>query len=133
MLVGPITKRAVQRFHRDMCNYLLCISNVHTSLWQASEWGTRGLQGMFPCCKKHFPSDPKLCLWIIKAIVLVHNFRTNYVGYRQIQTVFLPEYVWIENLQGYDRIAQYYFRPGENDSEADGDNENGGVGNSDEE
>jgi hypothetical protein len=81
----------------------------------------RGLQGTFPRCKKRLPSDPKLCHWVIKAIVLVHNFRTNYVGYRQIQTVFLPEYVWIENLQGYDRIAQYYFCPGDYDSEVDGD------------
>ena len=25
----------------------------------------------------------------------------------------------VENLEGYDRIAQYYFRPGEYDSEVD--------------
>ena len=45
----------------------------------------------------------------------------EYIGYNQIQTVFDPEYVWCENLQGYDRISQYYFRPGEYDSEIDGD------------
>ena len=65
---------------------------------------------------------------MIESIVLVHNFRTNYVGYSQIQTVFGPEYVRVENLQGYDRIAQYYFRPGEYDSDADGDDDNGGDG-----
>jgi hypothetical protein len=81
----------------------------------------RGLQGTFPCCKKRLPSDPKLCRRVIEAIVLMHNFRTNYVGYSQIQTVFLPEYARIKNLQGYDQIAQYYFRPGDYDSKVDGD------------
>ncbi len=62
--------------------------------------------------------------------MLVHNFRTDYVGYNQIQTVFDPEYVRVENLEDYDRISQYYFRPGDYDSEVDGDgtdndNENG--------
>jgi hypothetical protein len=52
--------------------------------------------------------------------MVVHNFRTNYVGYNQIKTVFNPEYVRVENLEGYDRIAQYYFRPGDYDSEVDG-------------
>ncbi len=51
-LVGPITKRAARRLHCDVRNYLLRIYNVHTSLWQASEWGTGGLQGTFPRCKK---------------------------------------------------------------------------------
>jgi hypothetical protein len=32
-LVGPITKRAVRRLHCNVRNYLLRISNVHTSLW----------------------------------------------------------------------------------------------------
>jgi hypothetical protein len=58
---------------------------------------------------------------VIEAIVLVHNFRTDYVGYSQIQTVFLPEYVRIKNLQGYDQIAQYYFHPGDYNSKVDGD------------
>jgi hypothetical protein len=53
--------------------------------------------------------------------MLVHNFRTDYIGYSQIQTVCLPEYVWIKNLQGYDQIIQYYFGPGDYDSKVDGD------------
>ncbi len=62
--------------------------------------------------------------------MLIHNFRTDYIGYNQIQTVFDPEYVWVENLEGYDCISQYYFCPGDYDSEVDGDgtdndNENG--------
>jgi hypothetical protein len=79
------------------------------------------LQGTFPCCKKPLPSDPALCRLVIEAFVLVHNFRTYYVGYSQIQTVFLPVYVWVENLQGYNKIAQYYFCPGDYDSKVDGD------------
>ena len=51
-LVGPVTKRHAQRLHKDVCDYLLRLSNVHTSLRQASEWGMRGLKGTFPCCKK---------------------------------------------------------------------------------
>jgi hypothetical protein len=53
--------------------------------------------------------------------VLVHNFIIGYVGYSKIQTVFLPEYVQIKNLQGYGRIAQYYFHPGDYNSKVDGD------------
>ena len=37
--------------------------------------------------------------------------------------MFDPEYVCVANLHGYDRIAQYYFRPGEYDSEVDGDDD----------
>ena len=81
----------------------------------------RGLQGTFPRCKKRLPSDSFLRRLVIEAIVLVRNYRTEYIGYNQIQTVFDPEYVRCENLQGYDRISQYYFRPGEYDSEIDGD------------
>ena len=47
-LVGPVTKRAARRLHRDLRDYYLRVSNVHTSLRQASEWGMRGLQGTFP-------------------------------------------------------------------------------------
>jgi hypothetical protein len=56
-LVGPVTKRATRRLHRDVRDYLLRISNVRTSLRQASEWGMHGLQGTFPRCKKRLPSD----------------------------------------------------------------------------
>jgi hypothetical protein len=46
------------------------------------------------------------------------------------KTVFDPEYVRCENVQGYDHISQYYFRPGEYDIEIDGDgNESDGGSN----
>jgi hypothetical protein len=76
----------------------------------------RGLQGTFPRCKKRLPSNSASRRLVIEAIVLLHNFRTEIVGYNQIKTVFDPEYARIESLQGYDRIAQYYFRPGEYDT-----------------
>jgi hypothetical protein len=79
----------------------------------------RGLQGTFPCCKKRLPSDSAQRRLVPEAIVLVHNFQTEYVVYSQIKSVFDPEYVCVENLQRYDRIAHYYFRPGEYDSEVD--------------
>jgi hypothetical protein len=47
-LVGPVSKRAARRLHGDVRDCLLRISNVHMSLRQASEWGTRGLQATFP-------------------------------------------------------------------------------------
>ncbi len=56
-LVGPVTKRAMRCLHCGIRDYLFWISNVHTSLRQASEWGMRGLQGTFPRCKKRLPSD----------------------------------------------------------------------------
>ncbi len=121
MLVGPVTKRAARRLHCDIRDYYLRISNIHTSLRQASEWGMRGLQGTFPRCKKRLPSESDKRRLVLEAIVLVHNFRTDYVGFSQIKTVFDPEYVRIENLEGYDRIAQYYFRPGDYNTDDDDD------------
>ena len=92
-LVGPVTKRAARCLHCDVCDYILWISNDHTSLWQASEWGMCGLQGTFPRCKKCLPSDSVQQRLVLEAIVLVHNFRTEYVGYSQIKSVFDPKYV----------------------------------------
>jgi hypothetical protein len=65
---------------------------------------------------------------VIDAIVLVHNFQTYHVGYIQIKTVFDPEYERVANLKGYNRITQYYFCPGDYDSEVDG---SGGESNDD--
>jgi hypothetical protein len=68
---------------------------------------------------------------VLEAIVIVHNCRTNYVGYSQFKTVFKSEYVCVENLEGYDRIAQYYFCPGDYDSEVDGSRGDSNDDNSD--
>ena len=79
----------------------------------------RRLQVTFPCCKSCLPSDSLQRCLVLEAIILVHNFCTNYVGYSQIKTVFDSKYVRCKNLYGYDRIAQYYFRPGDYDSKVD--------------
>jgi hypothetical protein len=108
-LVGPITKRAARRLHLDVQDYLLKISNAHTLLWQASKWGMCGLQGTFPRWKKRLPGNHEQRQLVIEAIVLVHNYWTEMVGFNQINTVFDPGYVWIQNLHGYNRIALYHF------------------------
>jgi len=88
----------------------------------------RGLQGTFLCWKKRLPSDHFQRRLVIEAIVLIHNYRTELVGFNQINTVFDSEYVRIHNLEGYDRIAQYYFRPGEYNSDNNDDgNSDGSV------
>jgi len=73
ILVGPISKRSARRLHRDVRDYLLKISNVHTSLRQASEWGMRGLQGTFPHLKRRLPSDDNKRKKVLESIVYVHN------------------------------------------------------------
>ena len=45
---------------------------------------------------------------MVESIILIHNFRTEIVGSNQIITVFDPEYEHYINLEGYDRIRQYY-------------------------
>ncbi len=83
-----------------MRDNLIHLSNVYISLRQASEWGMRGLQGTF---------------------ILVTNFRMELVGHSQISEVFGPEYERVLNINGYDRIRQYYLQPGdyETDDEAE--------------
>ena len=129
ILVGPIPERSARRLHSSVRDNLLRLSNVYTSLRQASEWGMRGLQGSFPRCKKRLPSDKNKRRRVIECIVLVHNFRTAVVGHNQITTVFAPEYERVININGYDRIRQYYLQPGdyETDDEAELMEENFGA------
>ena len=102
ILVGPISKRTARGLHRDVHDYLLKISNIYTSLRQASEWGMRGLQGTFPRLKSRLPSDKTKQQLVLEAIVFIHNLRTDIVGMNQIKTVFFPEYEQIHALEGYD-------------------------------
>ena len=90
--MGPISRRTARGLHRDVRDYLLKISNIHTSLWQASKWGMRGLQGSFPRLKRRLPSDNNMRRLVLEAIVFIHNLRTDIVGKNQIKTVFFPEY-----------------------------------------
>jgi hypothetical protein len=48
ILVGPIPERSARQLHSTVRDNLIHLSNVYTSLRQASEWGMRGLQGTFP-------------------------------------------------------------------------------------
>ena len=126
ILVGPVPERSARQLHRDVHNRMLELSNVYTSLCQASEWGMRGLQGTFPRCKKRLPSNSFQRKQVIESIDYVHNFRTELVGFNQIQTVFDPEYERYQTLEGYDRISQYYLRPGDYNTDDDNDDDNFG-------
>jgi hypothetical protein len=105
-----------------MRDYYLKVSNVHTSLRQASEWGMRGLQGSFTCCKKRLPSYATKQRLVIEGIILVHNYHTHTVGQNQIKAVFNSEYALVVNLEGYDHIFQYYFCPGNYNTDSNNDN-----------
>ena len=109
ILVGPYTKKQVEKLSPLLRPHLLMQSNVYTSLRQASEWGMRGLQGSFPRCKKRLPGNTLKRKRVIESIVLTHNLRTDLVGQNQIKTVFDPEYCCYVNISGYDRIKRYYF------------------------
>jgi len=109
VLVGPISHAQAYQLAPNLRPYLICLSNVYVSLHQASEWGMRGLQGTFPRCKKRLPGNPFTCKLVIQSIVLVHNFRTETVGFNQIRTVFDPQYEMYISLSGYDRIRRFYF------------------------
>ena len=73
--------------------------------------------------KRRLPSDNNKRRLVLEAIVFIHNLQTEIVGKNQIKTVFNPEYERIHALEGYDCIRQYYFEPGEYDTDND-DNEN---------
>ena len=47
ILVGPTPERSARKLHSTVRDNLIRLSNVYTSLRQASEWGMRGLQGTF--------------------------------------------------------------------------------------
>ena len=91
-----------------MRQMLLQRHNMYVSLRQSSEWGMRALQGTFSRLKYRLPSDKLKRKYIIGSIVLLHNFRTHYVGLNQIATVFNPLYEQYVNIDNYDRIARYY-------------------------
>ena len=55
----------------------------------------------------------------MESIILIHNFRTEILGLNQIKTVFDSEYKKDINLEGYDRIRQYYLRPDDFELEID--------------
>ena len=81
------------------------------------------MQGTFPRCKKRLPSDRVKRRLVIESIVFINNFRTHIVGLNQISTVFNPEYEQVINLDGYDRIRQYYLQSGDYETDEEGDDD----------
>jgi hypothetical protein len=106
--VGPMSQRTRDNLAPAMRQMLLQRHNMYVSLRQSSEWGMRALQGTFSRLKYRLPSDKLKRKYIIGSIVLLHNFRTHYVGLNQIATVFNPLYEQYVNIDNYDRIARYY-------------------------
>jgi hypothetical protein len=72
-----------------------------------------GLQGIFPHCKKHLPTDKDKRQTVLECIICVHNFQIELVGLNQISEVFNPKYKNVINVHGYDRIWRYYLEPGD--------------------
>lgn len=88
---------------------LLVRIHKYVSLRQSAEWGMRALQGTFTRLKSRLTSNNRMRKLIIETIVLLSNFRTAHVGLNQIATVFNPQYEQIINVDGYDRIARYFY------------------------
>ena len=106
--VGPISRRSLRKLSPIVKDLLIERSNIYVSLRQSSEWGMRSLQGSFSRLKSRLSSNKPWRHSVILCIVLLHNFRTEYVGLNQIATVFNPHYEQSINIYGYDRIARYY-------------------------
>ncbi len=116
-----MNEQSARRLQPAVREYMLRVSNVYTSLRQASEWGMRGLQGSFPHCKKCLPSNFRVRRLVIESIVLIHNFCTNIVGSNQIKPVFDPEYERFITLDGYDHISNYNLQQEDFEPNIDGD------------
>ena len=106
--VGPISKRHRRMIAPILRNDIMRRIEIYVSLRQASEWGMRALQGTFSRLKSRLTSNKTKRLLILLSVVLLHNFRTEYIGLNQIATVFNPEYEQYINFDGYDRIANYF-------------------------
>ena len=106
--VGPLSKRARAAIPVNERPMRIFLHERYVSLRQASEWGMRALQGTFTRLKSRLTSNKVKRYLIIYSIILLHNFRTEYVGFNQIATVFNAHYQQYINLNGYDRIARYF-------------------------
>ena len=106
--MGPLSRKRRRNLADDFAELLLTLCAVYISLRQASEWGMRALQGSFCRLKARLTSDKKARGDIIKTIILLHNFRTEFMGINQIATVFDPEHPQFINLDGYARLQRYF-------------------------
>jgi hypothetical protein len=117
ILVGPVSKKDAKRLSPILRNAILERANDHVSLRQASEWGMRGLQGTWPRIKSRLTSNSSKRRLIISCIILLNNYRTEYLGLNQITTVFNKHYEQYVNLDGYDRISRYFHDYDEEDDD----------------
>jgi hypothetical protein len=106
--VGPISKKAKRKLAPMLRDLIMRKSGIFTSLRQAAEWGMRALQGSFSRLKARLGSNKAKRGRLLLCIMLLHNFRTHFVGLNQIATVFNPEYEQYTNLENYDRIRNYF-------------------------
>jgi hypothetical protein len=110
--VGPLSRRGKSGFaDPELKSLIIRRHRAYTSLRQAAEWGMRGLQGTFARLKSRLTSDTRKRHDLLYGIVLISNFRTEYVGLNQISTVFNKHYDQIVAVEEYDRIAQYFHWP----------------------
>ena len=115
ILVGPVSKKDVNKLSPILKKAILERANDHVSLRQASEWGMRGLQGTWPRIKSRLTSNTRKRKLIISCIVLLNNYRTEFLGLNQIATVFNKHYQQYVNLDEYDRISRYFHEIDEED------------------
>ena len=106
--VGPISKKAKRKLEPMLRDLVMRKSGIFTSLRQAAEWGMRALQGSFSRLKARLGSNKVKRGILLLSIILLHNFRTHFVGLNQIATVFNAEYEQYVNLENYDRIRNYF-------------------------
>lgn len=106
--VGPLSKKAKRSLSPIVRDLIIRRHEVYVSLRQAAEWGMRALQGTFCRLKSRLMSDVDVRHDTILSCILLHNFRTHEVGLNQIATVFNPEYEQFINIEGYDRISNYF-------------------------
>jgi len=86
-LVGPLTTKQIsnlQRLSTSERNAKERLHNAYTSLRQSAEWGMRALQGTFCRLKTRLCSNKNKRKLVIRSIILLHNFRTHYIGLNQI-------------------------------------------------
>ena len=60
-LVSPVTKRATRCLHRNVCNYLLRISNIHTSLGRQASGECGAHRAIFPAERNVFLAIMRSC------------------------------------------------------------------------
>ena len=117
ILVGPLSKTDVTRLSPILKKAMIQRANDHVSIRQGSEWGMRSLQGTWPRLKSRLTSNTAKRKLIIESVVLLNNYRTEFIGLNQIATVFNEFYEQRINFDGYDRISRYFHQDNEEDED----------------